>query len=436
MKAAFYTLGCKVNQSETSALQQLFTAAGWPPAAPGQAADIFVVNSCTVTAAGEAKSRRWLHRARRENPGAVLVLTGCLPQAFPQRALQTEANVITGTAQRAHLVADIRRFLETGRRVVDIAPTEGAALFEELPAALPAARTRAFLKIQDGCNGRCAYCIVPTARGPVRSRSRQSIVDELQALAAAGCAEVVLTGINLPSYGRDTGDDLADVVEDAATVPGIRRIRLSSLDPHLVTDAQIARFAACEKLCPQFHLSLQSGCDTTLNAMRRPYTAAQYRAAAQKLRAALPHAALTTDVIVGFPGESRAHFEESLAFVKAMRFLKVHVFPFSARPGTPAATFPGQLPRAEKAARAAELQAAADGIRAEWITEQLGTVQPVLLEAPRPDGRTTGYTASYIPVLAPPVAGVRPGALRPMRLLAYDPAEDAVLAEDAGAIGP
>jgi threonylcarbamoyladenosine tRNA methylthiotransferase MtaB len=427
LKIAFYTLGCKVNQSETAAMEQLFRAGGHEIASPAGPADVFVVNSCTVTAQGEAKSRRWLSRARRQNPGAVLVLTGCFAQAFPQKALATGADVIIGTAHRAQLPGYIEEFRATGLPVVDISPAESHRAFETLPPAYPAHRTRAFMKIQDGCNGRCAYCIVPAARGPVRSRARAHITEELRALAKAGCAEVVFTGINLPSYGQDTGADLADVVEDAAAVPGISRIRLSSLDPHLVTDAQIARFAAVEKLCPQFHLSLQSGCDATLGAMRRPYTTAQYAAAAQKLRTALPAASLTTDVIVGFPGESRAHFEESLAFVRGIGFLKVHVFPFSARSGTAAATFPGQVPRGEKAARAAEMQGVADAQRARFITQQLGSTLPVLLEAKRSDGRFSGYTPGYIPVLAA-CPGARQGAIVPLRLECYDEALDAVIA--------
>lgn len=400
MRAAFYTLGCKVNQSEGAALERLFAEAGWLIVPPGQAADLYVVNSCTVTAEGDAKSRRWLARAKRQNPGAVTALTGCFPQAFPEEALALAADIITGTAARARLPAHVQRFLETGQRVVDILPSPDT--FEELPAATApqeGERTRAFVKIEDGCDRQCAYCVIPAARGHVRSRGEDSILAELTAHAEAGRAEVVLTGISLSSYGRDTGTDLAEVAEKAAQVPGIERVRLSSLDPDLLTKDMIERFAGQEKLCRHFHLSLQSGCDATLRRMRRPYRAAGYRAAAQALRAALPGATLTTDVITGFPGEDEAEFEASLAFVKEMEFLKVHVFPFSARPGTPAASFGAQVPKAERARRAAVMQREADAIRAVLIEGRRGAEEMVLLEKPLSSGLFTGYTDGYIPVL-------------------------------------
>lgn len=406
MKAAFYTLGCKVNQNETNALEQMFSAAGYTIVPHTETADVYVVNSCTVTAGGDAKSRQWLRRARRGNPAAITVLTGCFPQAFPQNALIPEADIITGTAARGRLLQNVQAFLANGTQVVDIEAHAKNEAFEELPIQKMAGRTRAFVKIEDGCNRRCAYCIIPKARGPVRSRQEQNILNELQTLAASGHKEVVFTGINLPSYGRDTGTDLADLLEKAAKVDGIERLRFSSLDPDLITDKQIARFAGIDKLCPQFHLSLQSGCDATLRRMRRPYTAAQYAAAAQKLRAAMPGASLTTDVIVGFPGETDEEFEQSMAFVLQMQFLKVHVFPFSPRPGTPAAGFENQLDNVQKNNRAKQMQTAADQVRARWIESQFGTTQSILLEKPRKDGLFTGYTKNYIPVLVKAPGGM------------------------------
>lgn len=399
MKAAFYTLGCKVNQNETGALQQMFRAAGYTVVPATETADVYVVNSCTVTAGGDAKSCQWLRRAKRENPAAVTVLTGCYPQAFPADALLPEADVITGTTARGRILQNVEQYRATGRRVVDIAPHWKGEGFEELPLHKMPDRTRAFVKIEDGCNRRCAYCIIPTARGPVRSRDEENILAELHTLAAAGHREVVFTGINLPSYGKDTGTDLAGIVEKAAGVPGIARIRLSSLDPDLITDEQIGRFSKVDKLCPSFHLSLQSGCDATLRRMRRPYTSAAYREAAQKLRDAFPSASLTTDVIVAFPGETEENFAQSLAFVQAMQFLKVHVFPFSARQGTAAATMDGQLPKQVKAERVKAMQQAADAVRAQWIAARKGEVHQVLLEAKHLDGCFTGYTKNYIPVL-------------------------------------
>lgn len=399
MKVTFYTLGCKVNQNETGALQELFRTAGFTIAQNEEEADVYIVNSCTVTAEGDAKSRRWLRRAKRANPAAVTVLTGCFPQAFPENMQIPEADIITGTAARGLLVQHVNNFMLHRKPIVEIVPHSRTEAYEELPGHQQDGRTRAFVKVEDGCNRRCAYCIIPTARGPVRSRGEASILAELATLAASGYAEVVFTGINLPSYGKDTNTDLAELVEKAAQIEGLQRIRLSSLDPDLITPLQIQRFARIAKLCPHFHLSLQSGCDATLRRMRRPYTTQQYAQAAAALRNAIPHASFTTDVIVGFPGETEEEFTESLAFIKSMGFLKVHVFPYSARPGTPAADFPNQISRAEKSRRAALLQREADAVRNVWIARQQGSTQQVLLEKPDASGLFTGYTGNYIPVL-------------------------------------
>lgn len=412
MRIRFYTLGCKVNQHETGALARLFCEHGYLLAGPDEPADVYVVNSCTVTAGGDKKSRQWLRRARRENPGAVTVLAGCYPQAFPEEAAAVaEADVVTGNADRAGLLRAVQKALDTGERVVEIRPHARGEAFEELPIGRPLGHTRAFIKVEDGCNRQCAYCVIPRARGLVRSRSRQNVLEELRALAQNGCREVVFSGINLPSYGQDTGDDLAGLVEAAAGVEGIRRIRLSSLEPDLLTPEAIARLAAIKKLCPQFHLSLQSGCTATLRRMRRVYTAGEYAAVAGALRAAFSgHASLTTDVIVGFPGESEEEFCESLRFVQAMRFLKVHVFPFSARPGTPAAEFAGQVPEPEKARRVRRMQAAADEVRAELIRGMAGERAEILLETPLSGTVFTGYTRRYVPV-AVSAPGCRKGQI-------------------------
>ena len=355
MRVTFYTLGCKVNQNETGALAQLFEENGYTVVSNEESADVYIVNSCTVTNFGDQKSRKWLRRAKRENPGAVTVLTGCYPQAFPEEAAEiAEADVVTGSGNRRAILADVQKVLDgEAERVVDIRPHEKGERFEELPMDKFAEHTRAFVKVEDGCNRRCAYCVIPRARGPVRSRDEASILDELRRLADAGYKEVVLTAISLPSYGTDSGTSLAELIEKAAAVPGIERIRLGSLDPDMLHDEDIRRMAAVKKLCPQFHLSLQSGCDKTLRAMRRPYTTAQYAEIADKLREAFgaENVSFTTDVIVGFPGETEEDFEASMAFVTGMRFLKVHVFPYSRREGTAAYDFPDQLPEHEKEAR-------------------------------------------------------------------------------------
>lgn len=403
MRVSFYTLGCKVNQNETGALAQLFEQHGFTVVESGEAADVYVVNSCTVTNFGDQKSRKWLRRAKRENPGAVTVLTGCYPQAFPEEAAAiVEADVVTGSGNRRSILEDVMQVVNGERgKVVDIRPHQKGEAFEELPMDRFADHTRAFVKIEDGCGRQCAYCVIPRARGPVRSRSEQSILEELRRLADAGYREVVLTAISLLSYGRDTGTCLADLVERAAGVEGIERIRLGSLDPDLLTDRDIARLAAVDKLCPQFHLSLQSGCSKTLRAMRRPYTAEQYAAVADKLRAAFGagNVSLTTDVIVGFPGETEEDFVQSMAFVTEQKFLKVHVFPYSRREGTPAYDYPGQLPEHEKEARSRRMTDAVEAVRGRLAQAMAGQQAEVLLETPLSSTLFTGYTRQYLPVV-------------------------------------
>ena len=403
MRVTFYTLGCKVNQNETGALAQLFEENGYTVVSYEEGADVYIVNSCTVTNFGDQKSRKWLRRAKRENPGAVTVLTGCYPQAFPEEAAKiTEADVVTGSGNRHAILADVQKVLDGEQtRVVDIRPHEKGEQFEELPMDKFAEHTRAFVKVEDGCNRRCAYCVIPRARGPVRSRDEASVLEELRRLAEAGYKEVVLTAISLPSYGTDSGTSLVELIEKAAEVPGIERIRLGSLDPDMLHAEDIRRMAAVKKLCPQFHLSLQSGCDKTLRTMRRPYTTAQYADIAAQLRQAFgaENVSFTTDVIVGFPGETEEDFEASMAFVTGMRFLKVHVFPYSRREGTAAFDFPDQLPEHEKEARSHRMTAAVEEVRATEVAAMQGRTASVLLETPLSNTLFTGYTKQYLPVL-------------------------------------
>ena len=403
MRVTFYTLGCKVNQNETGALAQLFEENGYTVVSYEEGADVYIVNSCTVTNFGDQKSRKWLRRAKRENPGAVTVLTGCYPQAFPEEAAKiTEADVVTGSGNRHAILADVQKVLDGEQtRVVDIRPHEKGEQFEELPMDKFAEHTRALVKVEDGCNRRCAYCVIPRARGPVRSRDEASVLEELRRLAEAGYKEVVLTAISLPSYGTDSGTSLVELIEKAAEVPGIERIRLGSLDPDMLHAEDIRRMAAVKKLCPQFHLSLQSGCDKTLRTMRRPYTTAQYADIAAQLRQAFgaENVSFTTDVIVGFPGETEEDFEASMDFVTGMRFLKVHVFPYSRREGTAAFDFPDQLPEHEKEARSHRMTAAVEEVRAAEVAAMQGRTASVLLETPLSNTLFTGYTKQYLPVL-------------------------------------
>ncbi|MEG0803845.1 MAG: tRNA (N(6)-L-threonylcarbamoyladenosine(37)-C(2))-methylthiotransferase MtaB [Pygmaiobacter sp.] len=400
MKVSFYTLGCKVNQNETGALQQLFYEHGFEIVEGTCVADVYVVNSCTVTAGGDKKSRQWLRRCKRENPGAVTVLTGCYPQAFPEEAPAiTEADIITGSNARGRLVANVQQFLQTHEQIIDIVPHRQGELFEELPAESFVGHTRAFMKIEDGCNRRCAYCIIPKARGAVRSRAPESVVSELVALVAAGYQEVVLSGINLSCYGNDNGSSLAEIVERAAEVEGLHRIRLGSIEPDLLSDETLLRLSRVKKLCCQFHLSLQSGCARTLQHMNRLYTPQEYLAVVSAMRSLFDRAVFTTDVIVGFPGESDEDFLESKQFVERLHFLKVHVFSYSRRPGTRAAEMPDQVDESVKAQRSKAMIVAADTVRAEVIRSWDGAAEEVLLERPLSASSFTGYTKSYIPVV-------------------------------------
>ena len=423
MRVTFYTLGCKVNQNETGALAQLFEENGYTVVSNEEGADIYIVNSCTVTNFGDQKSRKWLRRAKRENPGAVTVLTGCYPQAFPEEAAEiAEADVVTGSGNRHAILADVQKVLNgEEERVVDIRPHEKGERFEELPMDKFAEHTRAFVKVEDGCNRRCAYCVIPRARGPVRSRDEASILAELRQLAASGYREVVLSAISLPSYGLDTGTNLVELVEKCARVEGIERIRLGSLDPDMLTPEYITRLAAVDKLCPQYHLSLQSGCSATLRRMRRVYTAEQYAEVVRQLRAAYGDrpVSFTTDCICGFPGETEEDFRESCEFLKEIGFLKVHVFPYSRRSGTPAYDFPDQVHEREKQARSREMNAIAEGIRREVLAGCEGSEDDVLLETPLSGTLFTGYTRLYVPVVVS-APGHKSGEIVHVRLGSYD----------------
>ena len=422
MRVCFYTLGCKVNLNETEALEQLFSRNGFTVVPEGEAADVYIVNSCTVTNFGDQKSRKWLRRAKRENPGAVTVLTGCYPQAFPEEAAAFEqADLVCGNGDRRAILDNVQKLLAGHERIVAVTPHARGELFEELPVERFETHTRAFIKVEDGCNRRCAYCVIPRARGPVRSRAEDSILAELRQLAAAGYREVVLSAISLPSYGLDTGTSLVELVERCAQVEGIQRIRLGSLDPDMLSDEAIARLAAVDKLCPQFHLSLQSGCSATLRRMRRPYTAEQYAQVVEKLRAAYGDkpVSFTTDCICGFPGESEEDFAESCAFLEKIGFLKVHVFPYSRRRGTPAYDFPGQVHEREKQARSRRMNDAAEQLRRRVLASLTGMEDEVLLETALSANLFTGYTRLYVPVVVS-APGHKSGEIVRVKLGEYD----------------
>jgi threonylcarbamoyladenosine tRNA methylthiotransferase MtaB len=396
-----YTLGCKVNQYESEAMAGMLADVGYLPAESAETADIVLINSCTVTATSDQKVRQLLHKIRRNRPDCLLILTGCMPQAFPEAAARfSEADIVLGNSSRASLLPAIDQFYSQGCRVVQIKPYNKDSHFEPLKVHNFHERTRAFLKIEDGCNRFCSYCIIPYARGRVRSKPLAELVEELNVLAQNGYREAVLVGINLSSYGQDTGLHLCDAVEAACAVDGIRRVRLGSLEPELLDEPAVERLAKQKKLCPQFHLSLQSGCDATLRRMNRHYDTAQYRKIVWNLRRHFENCAITTDMMVGFPGETEGEFQESLAFMEEIRFAKVHVFPYSRRPGTRAAEATGQLTSAVKEERSRLLAERAGVIRREFLLEQCGKQEEVLFETPVKNGEYTGYTRNYSPVRA------------------------------------
>lgn len=399
MRIAFYTLGCKVNQYETEVLASRFYSLGYDVVPAESEADIYVVNSCTVTSTGDSKTRKMLHHFRREHPSALIVLTGCFPQAFPDAAEQLpEADVITGASNRASLPDAIQKALETHRRIIDIAPHEKNAHFEPMRAEHFSERTRAFIKIEDGCERYCAYCIIPKARGFIRSKPLEELKQELEQLAGNGYKEVVLVGINLSSYGKDLNLRLADAVEAACQVDGLERIRLGSLEPELLSDEDIDRLARLTKLCPQFHLSLQSGCDETLKRMRRHYDTKEYRRIVDKLRSSFIGCAITTDIMVGFPGETEEEFQASLQFCRDTAFSKAHVFSYSVRRGTSAATMSGQVSRQEKSRRSKQMIAATNATASSFMEAQVGKTCEVLFES-KTEGRFfEGYSKNYTPV--------------------------------------
>lgn len=396
MKYAVYTLGCKVNSCESAAIASAFDTKGFEQCKQGEKADIFVINSCAVTGMSVKKARQLISGCRKDNPNAVIVLCGCFPQAYPNEAIKLSgADIICGTGGKAEIAEKVLEFMENKRRSlnVDKPPRE----FEEASAAADMDRTRAFIKIEDGCDSFCTYCIIPTARGRVRSRGLEEIAAQAKLCAENGHKEIVLTGINLACYGREFGKSLGDAVL-AAQAEGIERIRLGSLEPELITQSEVEKLKRSDRLCPHFHLSLQSGCDETLARMKRKYTAARFTEAVERLREAFPECSITTDVIVGFPGETDEEFLQSLDFVEKTGFAKVHVFPYSIRKGTVAAEMDNQVVPFIKTERVRAMTTLSKVLEQRFFEKQLGTIQSVLIEKRTSQEYVNGFTSSYIPV--------------------------------------
>ncbi len=399
MNIYFITFGCKVNLCETENMKRLFSERGYTISKAEETADIFVINSCTVTETGDKKLKKEIRRLRRTYPGSVIALTGCFPQAFAEEAAALhEADIVVGTKNRNALPDIVSEYLSDGRRTVKVLPYTSNEPFETLLCGNFENNTRAFVKIQDGCGMFCTYCIIPYSRGGFRSKPINDIISEVYTLASSGYKEIVLTGINLSFYGVDIGLRLADAVEAVCKIDGIKRVRLGSIEPEMLTKDDIRRLAGLEKLCPQFHLSLQSGCDKTLKAMNRRYLSADYKKLVTLLRDNFADCAITTDIMVGFPDETEADFETSLKFAEEIGFAKAHIFPYSRRKGTPAADMPNQIPEEVKRQRAALMDEAMGKQREKFLQSQLGKVFPVLFEREKSDGLHHGYTPNYTQV--------------------------------------
>lgn len=399
MKVAFYTLGCKVNQYDTQAMLELFLSEGYEIADFEEEADVYVVNTCTVTGTADKKSRQMIARAKRRNPGALVVAAGCLAQKEPRSFLDMGVDAVLGVQDRAQILKLIR---DKKNAVLKL---DKESVFEELNISSSGEKTRGLVKIQEGCNSYCSYCIIPYVRGPSRSRDFHAIAKEAQRLVAAGIQELVLTGIHIDDYGleRDDGKRLIDVMEAVDRVEGLKRMRLGSLEPKCFTQDFLNRAKELKTLCPHFHVSMQSGSDSVLARMRRRYTAAEYAGYIEDIRKAFENPAVTTDVIAGFPGETEEEHGQTMAFVKSMAFSRLHVFPYSQRAGTPAAKMGGQVPKSVKHARAAELIQIGEESEKAYMRGFIGQKVSVLLETEDAGipGNLIGYTERYVPVSAP-----------------------------------
>ena len=401
MKFGFYTLGCKTNQYETQAMEQLFAALGHTVGSFDEACDGYIINTCSVTAVADKKNRAIIRRCRRENPGAVIGVCGCYTQHDPEAVRALGVDVLSGSGGRQEFVTMMLAAAETGshQEKLDIALRRRE--FEILPAGGLSERTRAMLKVQDGCVNFCSYCIIPYTRGPVRSAPLDLAVQQAKELAEKGYKEIVITGIEIASWGVDLPGKPAMtemVAAVCAAVPGLR-VRLGSLEPRVITEAFCREMVKYSNLCPQFHLSMQSGCDSVLGRMKRKYDTARYFESVSLLRKFFPGCAVTTDMIVAFPGETAAEFAESLAFIRKCGFADMHIFPYSRRPGTPADKMSGQHDNATKEARSREAIAVAREMSLAYRQAMVGSVQDVLFEETEGDFYT-GHAPNYVKVYA------------------------------------
>lgn len=417
---ATYTLGCKVNQYETQAIEGMFREKGYEQVSFDEKADLYIINTCTVTHISDRKSRQMIRHAKKMNPFCLVAVTGCYAQVAPEEVASIEGvDIVCGTKEKGKLLslAEQHAAGKTEIRVGDILRTRE---FEEMQASVPAGRYRAYIKIQEGCSEFCTYCIIPFARGPVRSRPLEKIRREAELLAQKGIREIILTGIHVASYGKDLkdGTGLLDAVEAVSAPDGISRVRLSSIEPMTLTREFAQRLKQYPKLCPHFHLSLQSGCDETLKRMNRKYTCAGFREVVEGIREAFPDAAVTTDIMVGFPGETEEEFSQSLRFAEEIRFAQMHIFQYSRRKGTKADRMENQVPKEVKEERSRRMFEVDRICRSAFLERFLGRELEVLLEQDK-DGFLEGKAPNYVTVRVPSGEG-RPGEIKTVRIADAD----------------
>lgn len=399
MKAAFYTLGCKVNQTESEYMAELLAKAGFEIVSPNEEADYYIINSCTVTSTADQKTRQNVRKFKRKHPDSAIILTGCMPQAFPKEAEElAEADIVFGNKNDGDILSLINKYNIERQRILAISEHKTGDAFTECSISKFSDRVRAFVKIEDGCDRFCSYCIIPMSRGRVRSKSLSALKEEIDILAENGIKEIVLVGINLSAYGKKEDFNIVDAVKTCAQNESIMRVRLGSLEPDHITKDIISELSKIDKFCPQFHISLQSGCDKTLKNMNRHYSSDEYRQLCSLIRNTFEDASVTTDVMVGFHEETEEDFYASLNFVKEIRFEKVHVFPYSLRKGTNASKKGDSVSKKEKERRAEIMINETEKIRKEYFNSLISKTVCVLFENEAEKGIYQGYTKNYIPV--------------------------------------
>lgn len=414
MKVAFATLGCRVNQYESEAMTEKFLREAYEVVDYDTFADVYVINTCTVTNMGDKKSRQMISRARRQNPDSIIAVVGCYSQIAPDEVSKIEGvDVVLGTRNKGDIVYWVNRAREVKSQMVEVNDVLRNNEFEELNIEEYQNKTRAFLKIQDGCNRFCSYCLIPFARGAVCSKKPDKVISEVKELAAHGFKEIILSGIHTASYGIDLDDKvtLVDLMEQIDVIEGIERVRIGSIDPTFFSNDVIQRIVKLKKLCPHFHLSLQSGCDATLKRMNRHYSSKEYKFVVEELRKNIKDVSITTDIIVGFPGETEEEFNTTYEFLKDIRLSKMHIFKFSPRKGTRAAEMKEQVDGLAKEERSGKLINLSNELEKEFMKQYIGTTMNVLYEQVHDSNRYEGYTSNYIKVLAESKVDVEGGIL-------------------------